>query len=34
PGVRRVARIRHFAEFMADTIIADRDLFEGKRPRG
>jgi len=32
PEVKSVARIRLFAEYVADTIIADRDLFEGERP--
>ena len=30
--VKRVARIRRFADFIAETILADRDLFEGRRP--
>jgi DNA-binding transcriptional LysR family regulator len=32
PDVRRVARVRIFTDFIAKTIIADRDLFEGRRP--
>ena len=32
PAVRRVSRIRLFAEFIADKIVSDRDLFEGRRP--
>ena len=30
--VKRVTRIRRFADFIAETILADRDLFEGRRP--
>jgi len=33
PDVRRVARIRVFTEFIAQAILADRDLFEGRRPQ-
>lgn len=32
PDIRRVARVRLFTEFIAETILADRDLFEGRRP--
>lgn len=32
PDVRRVARVRAFIAFMTDTFIADRALFEGRRP--
>lgn len=32
PDLRRDARIMAFTEFIADCIIADRDLFEGRRP--
>ena len=31
--VRGVARVRLFAEFIADVITADLDLFEGRRPQ-
>jgi DNA-binding transcriptional LysR family regulator len=31
--VRRVSRVSLFAEFIADVITADLDLFEGRRPR-
>lgn len=33
PDVRRVARIHRFTEFMADRILTDRDLFEGRCPQ-
>jgi len=33
PAVRQVARLRLLTEFLADTILSDRDLFEGERPR-
>jgi DNA-binding transcriptional LysR family regulator len=33
PNVRQVARLRLITEFLADTIMTDRDLFEGERPR-
>jgi DNA-binding transcriptional LysR family regulator len=33
PDVRRAARVRALATFIADTVLADRDLFEGHRPR-
>jgi DNA-binding transcriptional LysR family regulator len=32
PDVRRVSRIRLFADFIADVIKSDLDLFEGRRP--
>jgi DNA-binding transcriptional LysR family regulator len=32
PDVRRMARVRIFADFISKAIIADRDLFEGRRP--
>jgi DNA-binding transcriptional LysR family regulator len=32
PGLRRTRRLRMFAEFVAETIRADLDLFEGRRP--
>jgi len=32
PDMRRVARVRAFTSFIADAILADRDLFEGRRP--
>ncbi|MFC6639628.1 LysR family transcriptional regulator [Sulfitobacter sediminilitoris] len=32
PAVRQVARLRLMTEFLADTILSDRDLFEGERP--
>jgi DNA-binding transcriptional LysR family regulator len=32
PDVRRAARVRTFTEFIADAFLADRDLFEGRRP--
>ena len=31
PDVRRMARVRIFADFISKAIIADRDLFEGRR---
>jgi len=33
PDVRRAARVRAFTAFIADTVLADRDLFEGRRPQ-
>ena len=33
PDVRRAARVRVFTAFIADTLLADRDLFEGRRPQ-
>ena len=33
PDVRRVTRVRAFSKFIADTVLADRDLFEGRRPQ-
>ena len=30
--LRQTARVRAFLDFMADSIIADRDLIEGRRP--
>ena len=33
PDVRRVTRVRLFAEFIAEVVGADLDLFEGRRPR-
>lgn len=32
PDVRQVARVRAFTAFITDTFMADRDLFEGRRP--
>ena len=32
PDVRRAARARVFTQFIAEAILADRDLFEGNRP--
>jgi DNA-binding transcriptional LysR family regulator len=32
PSVRQVERLRLLTEFLADTILSDRDLFEGERP--
>jgi DNA-binding transcriptional LysR family regulator len=32
PDVRRVSRIRLFADFIADVIGSDLELFEGRRP--
>jgi molybdate transport repressor ModE-like protein len=32
PDARRSARVRAFASFIADAFLADRDLFEGRRP--
>lgn len=32
PDLRRDARIMAFTEYIAVGIIADRDLFEGRRP--
>ena len=34
PGVRQIKRLRLITEFLADTILSDRDLFEGERPLG
>ena len=34
PDVKRVERVRVFTEFIAKTVLADRDLFEGRRPQG
>jgi len=31
PDVRRMARVRIFADFISKAILADRDLFEGRR---
>jgi len=33
PDVRRVARVRAFTDFISKAILADRDLFEGRRPQ-
>lgn len=33
PDVRRAARVRAFTSFIAEQILADRDLFEGRRPQ-
>jgi DNA-binding transcriptional LysR family regulator len=33
PDVREVSRVRLFAEFIADAITTDLDLFEGRRPQ-
>jgi DNA-binding transcriptional LysR family regulator len=33
PDVRGVSRVSLFAEFIADVITADRELFEGRRPQ-
>lgn len=33
PEVRRVYRVRLFADFVIDLMVADRDLFEGLRPQ-
>jgi DNA-binding transcriptional LysR family regulator len=33
PDIRSVYRVRLFADFIADLIISDVDLFEGRRPR-
>jgi molybdate transport repressor ModE-like protein len=32
PDMLRTARVRAFTRFIADTFLADRDLFEGRRP--
>ena len=32
PDVRRLHRVRLFADFVADAVRQDRDLFEGRRP--
>jgi DNA-binding transcriptional LysR family regulator len=32
PDVRRVYRVRLFADFITDVIRSDLDLFEGRRP--
>jgi DNA-binding transcriptional LysR family regulator len=34
PDVRRVVRIRIFVDFITKAVLADRDLFEGRRPQG
>ena len=34
PDVRRVSRVRLFADFIANVIATDLDLFEGRRPQG
>jgi DNA-binding transcriptional LysR family regulator len=34
PDVRGVSRVSLFAEFVADVITVDLDLFEGRRPQG
>ncbi len=31
PDVRRVYRVRLFADFITDLIMSDLDLFEGRR---
>jgi DNA-binding transcriptional LysR family regulator len=33
PDLRRAARVRAFSAFIADTVLRDRDLFEGRRPQ-
>jgi len=33
PDIRRAARVRTFTAFIADTVLADRDLFEDRRPQ-
>jgi DNA-binding transcriptional LysR family regulator len=33
PDVRKAARVRAFTAFIADTLLDDRDLFEGRRPQ-
>lgn len=33
PDVRRAARVRVFSDFISGAILADRDLFEGRRPQ-
>lgn len=33
PDMWRAARVRVFTRFIADAFMADRDLFEGRRPR-
>ena len=33
PDVRSVSRVRLFAEFIAEVVTADLDLFEGRRPQ-
>lgn len=32
PDIRRAARVRAFTRFISEAILADRDLFEGRRP--
>ena len=32
PDIRRAARVRAFTEYIANQILSDRDLFEGRRP--
>jgi hypothetical protein len=33
PDVRRAARVRALTAFIADTVLADRYLFEGRKPQ-
>jgi DNA-binding transcriptional LysR family regulator len=33
PDVHRAARVRAFSAFIGDRLLADRDLFEGRRPQ-
>ncbi len=32
PDVRRAARVRAFTAFIADSVLTDRELFEGRKP--
>jgi DNA-binding transcriptional LysR family regulator len=34
PAIQRAARVRALSEYIAETVLADRDLFEGRRPTG
>jgi DNA-binding transcriptional LysR family regulator len=33
PDVRKAARVRAFTAYIAESILSNRDLFEGGRPR-
>ncbi len=33
PDIRRMARVRLFADYVTETVSADRELFEGRTPR-
>lgn len=32
PAIQRAARVRALSEFIAETVLVDRDLFEGRKP--